>query len=321
MIKKIGILTSGGDSPGMNTAIRSIVLSAVKFKIKVMGIFDGYSGLYNNKMIELNFNSVFNIINKGGTFLGSARFPEFNKKKIRLKAIQNLLSSNIDALIIIGGDGSYMGAKCLHDMGFTCICLPGTIDNDINGTDYTIGYFTALENIVQSIDRLRDTSSSHQRISIVEIMGRNCGNLTLAAAIAGGCEFIILPEVFYSFSKLISEIKHEIKNGIKHAIIAVTENICNIKKLSKYIKIVTNKETRYTILGHIQRGGVPVASDRILASNMGNYAIELLLNGYSGKFIGIKNDELIFNDLDYVFKKIKNPFKKNIIDKYKKSML
>ncbi|WP_226799337.1 6-phosphofructokinase [Candidatus Annandia pinicola] len=318
MIKKIGILTSGGDSPGMNTAIRSIVLSAVKLKIKVMGVFDGYLGLYENRMIELNFNSVLNIINRGGTFLGSARFPEFNKKKIRLKAIQNLISSNIDALIIIGGDGSCMGAKCLHDMGVNCICLPGTIDNDINGTDYTIGYFTALESIVQSIDRLRDTSSSHQRISIVEIMGRNCGNLTVAAAIAGGCKFIILPEVTYSFSKLVNEIKYEMKCGIKHAIIAVTENICNIKKLSKYIEITTKKETRSTILGHIQRGGVPVAYDRILASRMGSYAIELLLNGYSGKFIGIKNDKLIFNDLDYTFKKKEKSFKKKWMSNIKK---
>ncbi|AZP36421.1 6-phosphofructokinase isozyme 1 [Candidatus Annandia adelgestsuga] len=318
MIKKIGILTSGGDSPGMNNAIRSIVLSSIKLKIKIIGIFDGFLGLYKNRMIKLNFKSVFNLINIGGTFLRTSRFPKFVKKKIRLKSIKNLISSKIDALIIIGGNGSYMGAKCLHEMGFTCICLPGTIDNDINGTDYTIGYSTALENIVKSIDSLRDNSSSHQRISIVEIMGRNCGDLTLNSAIAGGCDFIILPEIPYNFLNLINNIKNKINLGKKHLIIAITENICNIKKLAKYIEITTKKETRTTILGYVQRGGIPIAYDRILASRMGFFAVELLLKGYSGKFIGIKNDKLIFHDIDYAFKKKKKIFKKKWMENIQK---
>ncbi|EFQ6607164.1 ATP-dependent 6-phosphofructokinase [Salmonella enterica] len=194
MIKKIGVLTSGGDAPGMNAAIRGVVRAALTEGLEVMGIYDGYLGLYEDRMVQLDRYSVSDMINRGGTFLGSARFPEFRDENIRAVAIENLKKRGIDALVVIGGDGSYMGAKRLTEMGFPCIGLPGTIDNDIKGTDYTIGYFTALGTVVEAIDRLRDTSSSHQRISIVEVMGRYCGDLTLAAAIAGGCEFIVVPE-------------------------------------------------------------------------------------------------------------------------------
>lgn len=181
MIKKIGVLTSGGDAPGMNAAIRGVVRAALTEGLEVMGIYDGYLGLYEDRMVQLDRYSVSDMINRGGTFLGSARFPEFRDENIRAVAIENLKKRGIDALVVIGGDGSYMGAKRLTEMGFPCIGLPGTIDNDIKGTDYTIGYFTALGTVVEAIDRLRDTSSSHQRISIVEVMGRYCGDLTLAA--------------------------------------------------------------------------------------------------------------------------------------------
>ena len=195
MIKKIGVLTSGGDAPGMNAAIRGVVRSALTEGLEVMGIYDGYLGLYEDRMVQLDRYSVSDMINRGGTFLGSARFPEFRDENIRAVAIENLKKRGIDALVVIGGDGSYMGAMRLTEMGFPCIGLPGTIDNDIKGTDYTIGFFTALSTVVEAIDRLRDTSSSHQRISVVEVMGRYCGDLTLAAAIAGGCEFVVVPEV------------------------------------------------------------------------------------------------------------------------------
>ncbi|QCI26768.1 6-phosphofructokinase [Buchnera aphidicola (Thelaxes californica)] len=293
MIKTIGVLTSGGDAPGMNAAIRGVVRSGISESLVMYGIYDGYLGLYNDKMVILDRYSVSDIINKGGTFLGSARFSGFLDEKKRLIAINNMKKKNIDALIIIGGDGSYSGALCLTKMNFPCICIPSTIDNDISGTDYTIGYSTALETIVQAIDRLRDTSSSHQRITIIEVMGRNCGDLTISAAIAGGCEFVILPELPYNKQELLDTIQCGIKNGKKHAIIVVTEYMCNTFQLAKYIENKTGRETRATILGHLQRGGSPVAYDRILASRMGAYSIELLLSGYKQHCIGIKNEKLI----------------------------
>ncbi|MBD9250160.1 MAG: protein-disulfide reductase DsbD [Cronobacter sakazakii] len=257
MIKKIGVLTSGGDAPGMNAAIRGVVRAALTEGLEVFGVYDGYLGLYEDRMIQLDRYSVSDMINRGGTFLGSARFPEFREEHIRAVAIENMKKRGIDALVVIGGDGSYMGAKRLTEMGFPCIGLPGTIDNDVAGTDYTIGYFTALHTVVEAIDRLRDTSSSHQRISIVEVMGRYCGDLTLAAAIAGGCEFIVLPEVEFNREDLVAEIKAGIAKGKKHAIVAITEHICDIDELAKYIETETKRETRATVLGHIQRGGSP----------------------------------------------------------------
>lgn len=311
MIKKIGVLTSGGDAPGMNAAIRGVVRTGLGKKLEVFGIYDGYLGLYNNRIVKLDRYSVSDMINRGGTFLGSARFPKFKEVETREIAIKNLKKKEIDFLIVIGGDGSYIGAKLLTEMGLPCICLPGTIDNDVVGTDYTIGYFTALETIVGAIDRLRDTSSSHQRISIVEIMGRHCGDLTLAAAIAGGCEFILLPEINSTKEELLKEIKKGIKKGKKHAIVVITEHICDVEELAKYIEKKTKRETRATILGHIQRGGSPVAYDRILASRMGAYSVELLLKGYKGHCIGIKNDIMIHNDITYALKNMKRAFKKD----------
>lgn len=178
MIKKIGVLTSGGDAPGMNAAVRGVVRTALTKGLEVYGVYDGYLGLYEDRIEKLDRSSVSDVINKGGTFLGSARFPEFKEEEVRKQAIENLKKHGIEALVVIGGDGSYMGAKKLTEMGYPCIGLPGTIDNDIAGTDYTIGYLTALNTVIDAIDRLRDTSSSHQRISIVEIMGRHCGDLT-----------------------------------------------------------------------------------------------------------------------------------------------
>ncbi|WP_343152400.1 6-phosphofructokinase [Buchnera aphidicola] len=319
MIKRIGVLTSGGDSPGMNAAIRSVVRAGISEKLEVIGIYDGFLGLFKNKMKNLDRYSVSDIINKGGTFLGSARFPEFSKKNIRSTAISNMKNNGIDVLIVIGGDGSYVGAKLISEMGFPCISLPATIDNDIPGTDYTIGYFTALGTVVEAIDRLRDTSSSHQRISIVEMMGRTCGDLTLGAAIAGGCEFILLPELEYKKEELLLEIKRGIKKGKKHAIVAITEYICDIEELAKYIEKETGRETRATILGHIQRGGSPVVYDRILASRMGAYSIELSLQGYNnGRCIGIQNEKMVHHDIIDALKNMRRPFKKDWLETARK---
>lgn len=286
--------------------------------LEVMGIYDGYLGLYEDRMVQLDRYSVSDMINRGGTFLGSARFPEFRDENIRAVAIENLKKRGIDALVVIGGDGSYMGAMRLTEMGFPCIGLPGTIDNDIKGTDYTIGFFTALSTVVEAIDRLRDTSSSHQRISVVEVMGRYCGDLTLAAAIAGGCEFVVVPEVEFSREDLVNEIKAGIAKGKKHAIVAITEHMCDVDELAHFIEKETGRETRATVLGHIQRGGSPVPYDRILASRMGAYAIDLLLAGYGGRCVGIQNEQLVHHDIIDAIENMKRPFKGDWLDCAKK---
>ncbi|GAB7198164.1 6-phosphofructokinase [Dickeya oryzae] len=302
----------------MNAAIRGVVRAALAENLEVYGIYDGYLGLYEDRMAQLDRYSVSDVINRGGTFLGSARFPAFREEAVRQVCVENMRKHDLDALVVIGGDGSYMGAKRLTEMGFPCIGLPGTIDNDVAGTDYTIGYFTALETVVEAIDRLRDTSSSHQRISIVEVMGRHCGDLTLAAAIAGGCEFIVLPEVDFKKEDLVEEIKAGIAKGKKHAIVAITELVCDVDELAHYIETETGRETRATVLGHIQRGGSPVAYDRILASRMGAYSIELLQQGYGGRCVGIQNEKLVHHDIIDAIENMKRPFKGDWLNTAKK---
>ncbi|KXF82743.1 6-phosphofructokinase [Enterovibrio coralii] len=314
MVSKIGVLTSGGDAPGMNAAIRGVVRAALSEGLEVFGVYDGYQGLHQNRIEKLNRTSVSDIINKGGTFLGSARFPEFKDEKVREQAIQNMKMHGIEALVVIGGDGSYMGAKKLTEMGFPCIGLPGTIDNDIPGTDYTIGYLTALNTVVEAIDRLRDTSSSHQRISIVEVMGRHCGDLTLAASIAGGCEYFITPEIGLNKENLLAKIKEGIYKGKKHAIIAITELMTDTNELARYIEAETGRETRATILGHIQRGGQPRAFDRILASRMGAYAVDLLIEGHGGRCVGIQNEQLVHHDIIDAIDNMRRPFRQDLFD-------
>ncbi len=312
MIKKIGILTSGGDAPGMNAAIRGVVRTALSEGMEVYGVYDGYQGLYEDRIVQLDRSSVSDVINRGGTFLGSARFPEFKEVAVREKAIENLNKHGIEALVVIGGDGSYMGAKKLTEMGYPCIGLPGTIDNDIAGTDYTIGYLTALNTVIDAIDRLRDTSSSHQRISIVEIMGRHCGDLTLMSSIAGGCEYIITPEQEWSKEDLINNLKEGLAKGKKHAIIALTELMMDANELAKEIEAETGRETRATVLGHIQRGGRPTAFDRVLASRMGNYAVHLLQEGFGGRCVGIQKEQLVHHDIIDAIENMKRPVREDL---------
>jgi 6-phosphofructokinase 1 len=314
VIKKIGILTSGGDAPGMNPAVRAVVRSCLANGIEAYGIYDGYAGLHQNKIEKLNRQSVSDIINRGGTFLGSARFPQFKEESVRKEAIKNLEKHGIEALVVIGGDGSYMGAKKLSEMGYPCIGIPGTIDNDIAGTDYTIGFMTCLNTVVDAIDRLRDTSSSHNRISVVEIMGRYCGDLTLWAAIAGGSEYVIVPEVEFKEEELLAQIAHGQEKGKKHAIIAITEHVTDVNKLAKHIEEKTGCETRATILGHIQRGGAPMAFDRILASRMGAHAVKLLMEGKSARCIGIQKNDLVDHDIIECLENMQRPFRQDLYD-------
>lgn len=313
MIKKIAILTSGGDAPGMNAAIRGIVRAGLSEGLEVYGIQEGYYGLYHNKVIKLEHCSVSDTLNRGGTFLGSARFPEFQDPEVRKQAVKTLEKNEIDALIVIGGDGSFMGAKLItEEFGYPCIGLPGTIDNDIAGTDYCIGYQTALETVLMAIDYLRDTSTSHQRISLVEIMGRYCGDLTINAAIAGGCDYIVTAEKEFNKEDLIEHIKKDFAVGKRHSIIAITEHKCDVNALAKEIEATIGNETRATILGHIQRGGAPCAFDRILASRMGVYAVELLLQGYAGRCVGIQKEELIHHDIIEAINTMKRPFNEKL---------
>ncbi|WP_373779199.1 6-phosphofructokinase [Glaesserella sp.] len=318
MVKKIAVLTSGGDAPGMNAAIRAVVRSTLSAGLDVYGVYDGYQGLYENQIKSLDRYSVSDVINRGGTFLGSARFPEFKQPEVRTKCVEILRSHGIDGLVVIGGDGSYMGAKLLtEEHNFPCIGIPGTIDNDVAGTDYTIGYQTALETAVDAIDRLRDTCSSHHRVSIVEIMGRHCGDLTITAAIAGGCEYIVASADQFDREELIRQIENQLTKK-RHAIVAITELITDVHQLAKDIEARIHRETRATVLGHIQRGGVPCAFDRVLASRMGIFAVDLLLQGLGGRCVGIQNEELVHHDIIEAINNMRRKSKNDWLDMSKR---
>lgn len=296
-MKTIAVLTSGGDSPGMNAAVRAVVRSAIYHDCKVLGVNRGYRGLIDGDLFEMNLASVGDIIHRGGTILRSARCDEFRTEEGRNKALTVLKVFGIDGLVVIGGDGSFMGAQKLSELGFPAIGIPGTIDNDLAYTDYTIGFDTALNTVIDAISKLRDTSSSHERVSILEVMGRHCGDIALYAGLAGGAEIIIIPEVGYNEDEVYKKLIQTRNRGKKHSIIMLAEGVGGAQELSDKIKEKTGLESRYTILGHIQRGGSPSASDRILASQMGAKAVELLLEGKSSKVVGIKNNEIIDMDI------------------------
>lgn len=298
MIKRIGILTSGGDAPGMNPAIRAVVRAGISAGLEVFGIKDGYLGMHQDRIIKLDRACVSEIINRGGTVLGTSRFPAFAEESIRKEAIANLAKHGIDALVIIGGDGSYMGALKLSQMGIPCIGIPGTIDNDVHGTDFTIGFDTAFNTVVECLDRLRDTCNSHKRISIIEIMGRHCGDLAMFSAIAGGADYVIIPEKELDKEELIDKVSSAFITGKRHGLVALCENITNPETLAQEIEVATGIETRVTILGHLQRGGIPSAQDRLLASRLGAYAVDLLVEGKINQCVGIVNNKLVHYDIE-----------------------
>ena len=297
MVKRIGVLTSGGDAPGMNAAIRAVVRAAIANNIEVFGIYNGYAGLVKGDIKPLTNSDVGGIINRGGTFLGSARLPEFKNIEVRELGVAQLKKHGIEALVVIGGDGSYMGAKKLTEMGINCIALPGTIDNDIVSSDFTIGFDTALNTVIDAIDRLRDTSASHARCSVVEIMGRHCGDLTVWGAIASGAEELIVPEKGINMDEIVAQIEEGKKRQKKHFIVTLAELMTDAHELAKEIEKLTGVETRATGLGHIQRGGAPTAADRVLASRMGAYAVDLLMAGEGGRCVGIRNNKLAHYDI------------------------
>lgn len=297
-MKSIAVLTSGGDAPGMNPAVRAVVRTACQRGIKVYGVDRGYTGLINGDIHEMNLRSVSDIITRGGTILYSARCPEFKTEEGLQKAVSTCKKFGIDGMVIIGGDGSFRGARDLSLRGIPCIGLPGTIDNDISCTDYTIGYDTCLNTIVQMVDRIRDTSESHDRCTVVEVMGRGAGYLALEAGIAVGATSIIVPEVEYDIERdVIARIREFQKTGKKHFIVIVAEGVGGTAEIAKKIEAETGVESRATILGHVQRGGSPTARDRIMASQMGSRAVGLLTQGIGNRVVGIRDNKIVDFDI------------------------
>lgn len=294
MAKKIGVMTSGGDSPGMNAAIRAVVRSSLSMGIEVYGIYDGYRGLVNGQIQPLNRFSVSEMLGRGGTILGTARLPEFKQESVRQQGVDHLKKLGIDSLVVIGGDGSYKGAMELTKMGIGCIGLPGTIDNDISSSDFSIGFDTALNTVVEAVDKLRDTSSSHRRCSVVEVMGNRCGDLAIWAGLASGAEIVITPQSGFDEETVLKELNyfHEVLKK-NHAIVVISEKMTDVEAFARKVTRSTGFDGRATVLGHVQRGGSPTPFDRVLASRLGNHAVELLAQGIGGQCVGIRDNQIV----------------------------
>ncbi|MDD2218360.1 MAG: 6-phosphofructokinase [Eubacteriales bacterium] len=298
-MKTIGILTSGGDSPGMNAVIRAVVRTALSQDMKVYGINYGYEGLIEGKFQEMNISSVSDILHKGGTILKTARSERFPTEEGRQKAYGMIKTFGLDGMVIIGGDGSYRGGLMLSKMGLTVMCIPGTIDNDLGYTDYTIGFDTAVNTVLGAISNIRDTSSSHQRTSVIEVMGRNCGDIALYAGLTGGAESILVPEKPVDINAVCRKVVQGINRGKLHSIIVKAEGVdLGTQELADIIQERTGQETKIVVLGYVQRGGSPTARDRMLASKMGYKAARLLMYEPESKAIGISGGEIIAYNLE-----------------------
>ncbi len=298
-MKTIAVLTSGGDAPGMNAAVRAVVRTACENGIKVYGVIRGYNGLINGDFIEMNLRTVSDIINRGGTILYSARSVEFATEEGMRKAIRTCQEWGIEGVVVIGGDGSFRGARDLSERGIPCVGIPGTIDNDIACCDYTIGYDTCLNTIMEMVDRIRDTSESHDRCTVVEVMGRRAGYLALNAGIACGATSILIPEVEFDIQKhIIERMEKTQRTGKKHFIIIVAEGVgVDVNELAKEIQAKTGVESRSIILGHVQRGGCPTVKDRVMATRMGNYAVKLLMENIGNRVVAAQKEDVIDYDI------------------------
>lgn len=306
--KTIGVLTSGGDSPGMNAAIRAVVRAGIAKNLRVMGISRGYNGLITGDLVEMDLRSVSDIIHRGGTVLYTARSPEFKTEEGMQKAIKVCKANNICGIAVIGGDGSFRGASDLSERGIPCVGIPGTIDNDISSSDYTIGFDTSVNTAMEMVDRLRDTTESHDRCSVVEVMGRRAGWIALHTAIAVGATAVLVPEIPYDVEKqLIPRIQEIQKTGKKHYIIVVAEGVGHTTEIAKLIEEKTDIETRATVLGHVQRGGSPTVRDRVVASEMGYHAVELLAAGIGNRVVVMKDSKIVDYDIYEALKMVK-PF-------------
>jgi len=286
--RNIALLTSGGDASGMNAVIRTVTRYAIYNNLKVYGFYEGFKGLINNNFKVLDLNSVGGIIDRGGTFLYSARSEKFKSREGQKEAIDNLKKNKIEGLIIVGGDGSFRGAHELHKQGIQVVGIPATIDNDVAGTDYSIGFDTALNVIIDIMSKIRDTASSHERIFVVEVMGRNSGMIAVNTGIACGADYILIPEIEFDLAKIASQIKNH-REGKRHTLVIVAEGAASASDVASSIKLLAGHEVRISVLGYIQRGGSPSALDRILAASFGKKAVELLLEGESDCMIGIKS--------------------------------
>ena len=306
-LKKIAVLTSGGDSPGMNAAVRAVVRTSVFYNINCCAVYQGYQGLIDGNMKLINARGVNNIINKGGTILKSARSLEFRTPEGRKKAYDNLKKNQIEALVVIGGDGSFTGAMIFqNEFNFPVIGIPGTIDNDIYGTNYTLGYDTAINTVVEAIDKIRDTASSHNRLFFVEVMGRDAGHIALNSGIGAGAEEILIPEENRGLEQLLESLKRSEKSGKSSSIVVVAEGDKtgkNVFEIASYVeKNLPYYEVRVSVLGHMQRGGSPSCFDRVLASRMGVHAVECLLKGESNVMVGVNNDQMELTPLEKAIK-------------------
>ena len=306
-MKKIGVMTSGGDAPGMNAAIRAVVKACHYYNIECVGIYRGYEGMIEGDFVPMDARSVRNIINRGGTILKSARSKEFMTKEGREKAYQNLIKEGIEGLVLIGGDGTFTGGMVFNEeYKFPCVGIPGTIDNDIYGTNYTIGYDTALNTVVQAIDKIRDTASSHNRLFFIEVMGRDAGFIALNAGVGAGAEEILIPEEDLGLDRLLQSLKRSKRSGKSSSIVVVTEGDKigkSVFELADYVdKNLKEYEVRVSVLGHMQRGGTPSCFDRVLASRLGVRAVELLINGETNVMVGQINNKIVTTDLDLAVK-------------------
>ena len=296
--KSIAVLTSGGDAPGMNAAVRAVVRTGLNFGMTVYGVKRGYNGLLTGDLHEMNMRSVSDIMQHGGTALFTARSPEFNTPEGVQKAADMCREKGIDGVVVIGGDGSFRGARDLTGAGILTIGVPGTIDNDIACTDYTIGYDTALNTAMEMIDRIRDTTESHDRCSVVEVMGRRCGDIALNTGVAVGALTTLVPEIPYDFQKdVLDRIRLAQSTGKRHYIIVVAEGVGHTQELAERIQKETGIESRATILGHVQRGGAPTLRDRVVASRMGYHAVELLQNGLGNRVVAMKGEQIVDFDI------------------------
>lgn len=296
--KKIAVLTSGGDAPGMNAAVRAVVRSAISKGMDIYGVYRGYNGLLNGDVEQMNLRSVSDIIGNGGTMLYTARSEEFKTLEGQKKAAKHCQDLGITGVVVIGGDGSFAGARALTNAGVNCIGIPGTIDNDIACSEYTIGFDTAMNTAIQMIDKIRDTAQSHDRCSIVEVMGRRCGDIALQVGIACGATAILVPEEKYNIEiDVIERIIDTQKTGKQHFIIIVAEGVGGVVDMAKYIEQRLGIETRATILGHVQRGGSPTLRDRVVASLMGHRAVELLNEGLGNRVVAMNKGKIVDYDI------------------------
>jgi 6-phosphofructokinase 1 len=312
-MKRVAVITSGGDAPGMNAAVRSVVRKGICCGLEIVGYESGFQGIIEGKSKRLDLSSVGGIIDKGGTFLGTARSEQFMTKAGQDKALKTFEKDGIEGFIVIGGEGSYKGAQVFQKAGYGTVGIPGSIDNDIAGTDDSIGFDTCINTVAEAISKIRDTASAHERIFVIEVMGRTCGMIALYAGLAGGADFILVPEYPYNVDNVCSVISRGFDRGKLHSIIVVAEGVSSAEKVAHEIGSCVGHEVKKSVLGYIQRGGSPTAWDRVLASRMGSTAIDLLRDNKSGLAVGISGSDIIWTTLEYAYQN-KRKLDKELLD-------